>query len=195
LRQQAGLSEADFRRFIESQIYREKLQAAFAAEVPLTEEQVHTRHILIRFENSPATEEDKAVAKSQAEAVLDKFNAGEEWDALASEFGSDGTKDIGGDLGWFPRTGAMVEPFAAAAFAGEVGAVVGPVETEFGYHLIQILERGPRPLDASALSQKQEQVFQDWLTAQQQANDANGQPVVERFDLWFTRVPDTPKFP
>jgi parvulin-like peptidyl-prolyl isomerase len=195
LRQAAGLSEADFRKFLEAELYREKLQTAFGAEVPITEDQVHARHILIRFENSPATDEDKANALSQAEDVLARYQAGEEWDALASKFGSDGTKDRGGDLGWFSRTGQMVEPFAAAAFGAQVGSVIGPVETEFGYHLIQVLERGERPLTASALAQKRQQVFEDWLSEQQQGNDASGKPVVERFDIWFTRVPDTPRFP
>jgi parvulin-like peptidyl-prolyl isomerase len=195
LRSQTDLTDADFRKFIEANLYREKLSAAFAAEAPNTEEQVHARHILIRFNETGAepTEEEKAAAKAKTEEVLAKFNAGEAWDALASEFGSDGTKDIGGDLGWFPRTGRMVEPFAEAAFNAQVGTVVGPVETQFGFHLIQVLERGSRPLDASALQQKQQQAFQDWLNTQQAANDANGKPLVERFDIWFTRVPDTPR--
>jgi peptidyl-prolyl cis-trans isomerase C len=46
----------------------------------------------------------------------------------------------GGDLGWFGR-GQMVREFENATFDGKKGAVVGPVRTEFGYHLIKILDQ------------------------------------------------------
>jgi peptidyl-prolyl cis-trans isomerase C len=53
------------------------------------------------------------------------------------------SKTRGGDLGWFPRIGVMVEPFAAAAFATPVGQVSPPVETPFGYHLILVTGKQP----------------------------------------------------
>jgi parvulin-like peptidyl-prolyl isomerase len=53
------------------------------------------------------------------------------------------SKKSGGDLGFFPRVGAMVEPFAKAAFSQQVGQMTGPVETQFGYHLI--LTTGKQP--------------------------------------------------
>ncbi|HON35596.1 MAG: peptidyl-prolyl cis-trans isomerase [Methanothrix sp.] len=46
----------------------------------------------------------------------------------------------GGDLGWFGR-GRMVPEFEKAAFEGEKGKVIGPVKSQFGYHLIRVLER------------------------------------------------------
>jgi parvulin-like peptidyl-prolyl isomerase len=51
------------------------------------------------------------------------------------------SKKHGGDLGFFPRVGAMVEPFAKAAFALQPGQIAGPVETQFGYHLILVTAR------------------------------------------------------
>jgi peptidyl-prolyl cis-trans isomerase C len=53
------------------------------------------------------------------------------------------SKAKGGDLGYFPRVGAMVEPFAAAAFALQPGQLSGVVETQFGYHLILLTQRQP----------------------------------------------------
>jgi parvulin-like peptidyl-prolyl isomerase len=53
------------------------------------------------------------------------------------------SKKHGGDLGFFPRVGAMVEPFAKAAFGLQPGQMAGPVETQFGYHLILVTARMP----------------------------------------------------
>jgi peptidyl-prolyl cis-trans isomerase C len=53
------------------------------------------------------------------------------------------TKDIGGDLQWFPRGGSMVEPFAKAAFAVQPFQMTGVVQTQFGYHLILVTDRKP----------------------------------------------------
>ena len=53
------------------------------------------------------------------------------------------SKAEGGDLNWFPRSGSMVEPFAAAAFALKPGQISDPVRTPFGYHLILVTGRKP----------------------------------------------------
>lgn len=53
------------------------------------------------------------------------------------------SKKKGGELGWFPRMGRMVEPFAKAAFATPVGQISQPTKTEFGYHLILPTDRKP----------------------------------------------------
>ena len=76
--------------------------------------------------------------KEIAEAVLERAKGGEDFAALATEFGSDATKDAGGSLGWFGR-GMMVPEFEEAVFAvepGQVGAEL--VETEFGYHIVKV---------------------------------------------------------
>jgi peptidyl-prolyl cis-trans isomerase C len=53
------------------------------------------------------------------------------------------TKDVGGDLQWFPRGGSMVEPFAKAAFSLQPFQLSDPVQTQFGYHLILVTDRKP----------------------------------------------------
>ncbi|MCA1616320.1 MAG: peptidylprolyl isomerase [Acidobacteria bacterium] len=78
--------------------------------------------------------------KSKAEEVLKRVRAGEDFGELAKQFGSDGTKDKGGDLGWGKR-GDWVKPFEEAAFSLQPGQVSDLVETDFGYHIIKVDEK------------------------------------------------------
>lgn len=84
------------------------------------------RHILV---------EDEALAGE----LVARVAAGEDFAALAMEFGTDGTAPAGGDLGCFGR-GAMVADFEEAVAAAEVGTVTGPVATRFGYHALLVYE-------------------------------------------------------
>ncbi len=99
------------------------------------EEQVKARHILFKVEEE---EFDKAV-KEKAEDILGRINGGADFTALAAEYGTDGTKDEGGDLGWFGR-GVMVPEFEEAIFALEPGEI-NIVKTQFGYHVIKLEEK------------------------------------------------------
>ncbi|HEX9875194.1 MAG TPA: SurA N-terminal domain-containing protein [Gammaproteobacteria bacterium] len=99
-----------------------------------TEEQRHARHILF------AAGGDPALAERRAEEAMARLTAGEDFEALAQELSEDpGTKDQGGDLGWVSR-GLLAGPFEDALYAMEVGDVDGPVETDFGFHIIRLDE-------------------------------------------------------
>lgn len=84
---------------------------------------------------------DPTVARADAESVLARALAGEEFAVLAAEFGTDGTRLQGGDLGYFAR-GVMVPEFEEAAFTTEVGTVrTELVETQFGFHIIKVEDK------------------------------------------------------
>lgn len=99
-------------------------------------EQVRARHILIQI--TPERPREKALAEIQA--VRAQLEGGADFATLARERSEDeGTAARGGFLNYFGR-GAMVKPFEDAAFAAQVGQLVGPVETDYGFHLIEVLD-------------------------------------------------------
>ena len=95
-------------------------------------------HIL--FSTEGMDEAGKAAVKAQAETVLAEIKANGNFAVAATQYGQDGTAQNGGDLGWFAKAD-FVEPFANAVFAASsTGLLSAPVETEYGYHLINVTE-------------------------------------------------------
>jgi len=154
MNKQFGFSAGEFRSLFENDLLRNKLKPILEEKVPTTAEQVHARHILVETED-------------EAKKVLERLNAGESFEALAKELSKDeGNKEQGGDLGWFGK-GAMVAEFEAVAFSLEPGKLSDPVQTEFGWHVVQVIEKDANhPLDEDALAQKKASALDDWLTSQ-----------------------------
>jgi len=93
-------------------------------------------HILFKWEEE--TPAGKSVARQEATRVLNEIKGGADFAEMARQYGTDGTANIGGDLGWF-ETGGMVKPFQDAVFnARNEGLLNNVVETEFGYHIIDV---------------------------------------------------------
>jgi peptidyl-prolyl cis-trans isomerase D len=114
------------------------------------EEQVRARHILFKLPQQAGAEEEARV-RAEAEATLQRIQAGEDFATLASQLSQDPVSaQQGGDLGFFKR-GEMVKPFEEVAFGLKPGAVSEPVRTDFGYHIIKVeelQEGGYEPLEA-----------------------------------------------
>jgi peptidyl-prolyl cis-trans isomerase D len=129
LSRDVAVPEADLLRYYEEN----------ASRYTVAEER-RARHILIKADkDSPAA--DKAKAKAKAEALLAQARAKPaDFAALAQKNSEDeGSAQRGGDLDFFAR-GAMVKPFDDAAFAMKTGEISPVIESDFGYHVIQLIE-------------------------------------------------------
>ncbi|HUI89793.1 MAG TPA: peptidylprolyl isomerase [Anaerolineales bacterium] len=165
-----GITEDQLRAMYEVDILRQKLMDVITADTPHSQDEIWARHILVADE-------------ATANAVRQRLLNGEDFGKVAEEVSTDtGSKDKGGDLGWFPR-GTMVPEFEAVAFSLKVGEISQPVKSQFGYHIIQVLAHGIVPLDATAYAQAQQTAFNDWLSK------AHTDYKVVTYDNWQNLVP------
>jgi parvulin-like peptidyl-prolyl isomerase len=171
-----GLTDAQIHQLYETNILRQKLFDVITAAVPHMQDQVWARHILVT---------DEATANTARQRLVN----GESFAAVAAAMSTDtGTKDKGGDLGWFAK-GVMVPEFEAAAFSLKVGEISQPVKSQFGYHIIQVLAHTETPLDASGYAQAQQTAFNDWL------KNARTEYKVVTYNNWQNIVPTDPAAP
>ncbi len=106
---------------------------------PSDERVIRARHILVRFPQG-AGDAGKETAMKKIEDIRSLIGTGAEFAEVAKIMSEDvGSGAQGGDLGWF-GPGRMVPEFEEAAFAARLGRIVGPVETQFGYHLIEVTD-------------------------------------------------------
>lgn len=126
-------------------------------------QQTHARHILIKVTEITSESE----AKQKITQVQQRLKSGEDFAALAKLYSQDGSAQKGGDLGWL-YPGDTVQPFEQAMNALKVNEISGPVQSPFGFHLIQVLER--RTTDVSQERQRQRAMM---ALRQRKLEDAN----------------------
>jgi len=149
LRQRSQISDDDEKVYYQSHIEQYKL-----------EDRAHVAHIL--FKTVGMTDAEAAEVKKKADDVLNKAKHGGNFADLAKQYSEDTSKDKGGDLGWIVR-GQTVPEFEAAAFSLPKGSISDLVKTQYGFHIIQVIDRESartQTLDevkASILSQLQQE--------------------------------------
>ncbi len=118
-------------------------------------EQAHAAHILLKVP-SGATPEQVARIKAKAAGVAKIARSGADFAVLAKKYSQDpGSKDKGGDLGWFGRK-RMIKAFADAVFSHKPGDIVGPIRSQFGFHIIKV--EGFKPARQKTLDEVKDQV-------------------------------------
>jgi len=129
LYQAKALRDAYFFQKIRPMVTEEEIKKAYdeeAAKVAQTE-RLRARHILVGSEK-------------EANDIIARIKAGEKFADLAKQYSLDGSKDYGGDLGYFTAP-EMVPEFSKAAFALKVGEMSAPVKTDYGWHIIKVEDR------------------------------------------------------
>lgn len=148
---------ANLKEDLEHQILAERMQAQLIQQVQITPSEVKEFYNKIPVDSLPylnaevefaeivikpsVNAEEKEKALNQVNSILERLNDGEDFAELAQKYSDDpGSGSRGGDLGFASR-GTFVPPFEEAAFNLEVNEISDPVETQFGFHIIQLVER------------------------------------------------------
>ena len=176
IRSETGMSADAINEFFEARALRVALRESMATEGG-TGTFVNARHILV------ATE-DEAIE------VIDALNAGESFSALARAVSTDtGSGAQGGELDWAPTIN-YVDEFAEAVETAPIGEIVGPVESEFGFHIIQVNAREERELSEFEVEVQSARAFDSWLETERESEENN----IETNSIWTDHVPSNPQF-
>ncbi len=174
-----GITKSDIENILRMGLLRDKLVADITKDLEPFEEQVWVRHILVEDQET-------------AEEVIGRLDAGESWNSLAVEYSTDeSNKNNGGDLGWIGPNDSYDPDFLDGAFAlDELGQISEPVQSQFGWHIIQLVTKANNPIDSYAFDQLKQTHFNDWL-AEIRASRSD----IETESVWTEFAPDLPAVP
>lgn len=180
----SGATDRDVRTLLEQQILREGVAQA------VVEEELDQDRLMQEYESRSLEFSQVQVAhilvgsEEEANDILDRATP-QNFGDFARRFSLDEASAAnGGDLG-FQRAIDLVQPFADATLEIPVGEVGGPVETEFGWHLIYVIERQTQAFEevsATLLQELRGQVFTDWLLGRVQTAEIRVNPRYGFFD-------------
>jgi peptidyl-prolyl cis-trans isomerase D len=160
---------------IDALFEREALRQALLESVVTTDTTtmyINARHILVETEE-------------EANEILAALNNGESFATLAQARSTDtGSGQRGGELGWTAAENFVGE-FQTAALEAPIGAIVGPIETEFGFHIIQVSGREERDIEGTERDQLRQAEFAQWVEALREANEPN----ITINDNWVNFIP------
>ena len=174
-----GISARQIEEIFRMNLLRTKLLEDLTKDMLPQEEQVWVRHILVSSQDT-------------AQEVIDKMNNGGDWTALAAEYSTDtSNKDNGGDLGWIGKNDSYIQEFKDAAFAlNEPGQISEPVETTYGWHVIQLVTKATNDINATKFQQNKQAFFDNWLLDLRIARTD-----IQIDEIWKTIVPSKPAVP
>ena len=113
---------------------------------PAETQYAHARHILLK------TDQADSEKRGRLQALRDSIESGAaSFAEVARRYSDDQSSSEGGDLGWFAE-GSMVDAFGDAVFGAEPGALVGPIRSEFGYHLVRVEARASQAVQMADLA-------------------------------------------
>src|SRR5215216_1009996 len=186
--QQAGITEEQLRQQIREQLPIQKVQERVAGDVGPSQEEVEQFYEQNKADQSATTEARctrhilfNKDQKAKAEEVKQQLQNGGDFAELAKENSQDpGSAEKGGDLGCLGK-GETVPEFEKAAFEAEQGEIVGPIQTQFGYHLLEVTDiksKQTRSLDdvesqirSQLATEKQSEEFSKWIEEQKKKRD------------------------
>jgi len=160
-----AISEEEYRNTVRTQLLTDALIDQITADLPNTVPQVRLRQILV-------------TDMEQATQLRQRLQRGESFEALAERFSvDDGSRQQGGDLGWFPQGFSLLPPeVEEAAFSLKMGETSAIIKAPYGYYIIQVIEQDPaRPLSVEMKQSLRQQRFLEWLDHQRQGGQ------IERF--------------
>jgi len=141
----------EFPQILRTSLISNKVRDTLTADLEGNVKQVHARHILLRTE-------------SDAKNILTKLTNGEDFAALAAQYSQDETtRERGVDLGWFTADELLTPQLSETAFKLQAGQIAGPIATELGYHVIQVLEIQDRPVEPERRVYISQTRFDNWL--------------------------------
>jgi peptidyl-prolyl cis-trans isomerase C len=131
-------------------------------------EQVRASHVLVRVEPT-ADAAAKKKARAEIDAVLKQAKSGADFGKLAQQHSQDGSASQGGDLGYFPK-GQMVPEFDKASFGLKPGQISDVVTTQFGYHVIKVIDHKP---ERTVPFEEAQAKIKDYLAGQKKQQHAD----------------------
>ncbi len=184
LLRRSDTDEGDVRRLLERQVIRQRVAEAVVEE-RLGEDELRARYEERLLEFSEVTVAHILVSSErEAKRIAERATPGN-FASLARRFSEDAASaQSGGELG-VQRAADLVEPFARAALRIPVGEIGGPVETQFGFHVIRVIDRETQSFDEvreSLLEESRGQVFTEWLLGRVEAADIRVNPRYGAFD-------------
>ncbi|MBR6089095.1 MAG: peptidylprolyl isomerase, partial [Anaerolineaceae bacterium] len=141
-------SKEFYKNELRYELLENKVKREIESGFPRVVDMVWARHIMVETEK-------------EALEALDRINNGERWEDVAAEVSLDGAEK-GGDLGWFTEN-TMVQSFTDAVFSQKAGTISDPVQTEFGWHLIQVVAHEEHPYTKKQFDDEVDKAYENWL--------------------------------